>query len=287
MSTSSANQRPIIIRKIKKAGHAHHGGAWKVAYADFVTAMMAFFMLLWLISNPDKEQLKGLAEFFSPAPPSSSSATTMTSTPGDTPGLGGRTRRAQADSTEATGQPSMEAATAGSSRGGTANIPDASMRVLAQELRVMIDTVPNPERSGANTKVEADRSGLRITLMDSAKQSMFRDGTAQLNPFGQEMLARVAGKLARSGAQIAIEGHTDGTGGQSEANWRLSGERALSARSALIAAGITPDRLAELVAMGATKPVYPDQPDRPENRRINLVVKGEAPASPSDSSFRF
>ena len=101
------------------------------------------------------------------------------------------------------------------------------------------------------------------------------------------MLGRVARKLAQSGAPIAIEGHTSASGGQSESNWRLSGERALAARAAMIAAGMTPDRFAEVVALAATRPVYPDQPDRPENRRITVVVLGEAPTLPSDVSFRF
>src|SRR3982750_408396 len=98
MASRISNERPIIIvRKKKKAKHANHTGAWKVAYADFVTAMMAFFMLLWLISNPDKARLKGLAEYFTPSTPSFSPSTTSTSSPGDMPGEGGRTRRAQSD----------------------------------------------------------------------------------------------------------------------------------------------------------------------------------------------
>ena len=276
-----ANERPIIVvRKIKKVAGGHHGGAWKVAYADFVTAMMAFFMLLWLISSPDKERLKGLAQYFTPAPPNPGSGV------GTAPGAGGRTRRAQADSTTAAGQPAAEAATAGTARGGTANVPDASMRVLAQELRVAMDSAPTDD-ADQSTKVESSREGLRISLMDTAKRSMFLSGTAQLNGYGRELLGRVAGRLVRSGAQIAIEGHTDSNGGQSEANWRLSGERALAAHRAMVAGGLTPDRFAEIVAMAATQPVYPDQPDRPENRRITVVVMGRAPTLPTDVSFRF
>jgi chemotaxis protein MotB len=123
--------------------------------------------------------------------------------------------------------------------------------------------------------------------MDTANRSMFKGGTAQLNDYARDLLAQVAGKLAKTGAQIAIEGHTDGQGGQSEANWRLSGERALSARAAMLAAGITPDRFAEVVAMAATRPVYPDQPNRPENRRITIVALGAAPSLPTDASFKF
>ena len=285
MASISPNQRPIVIRKIKKVSGGHHGGAWKVAYADFVTAMMAFFMLLWLIGNPDKQQLKGLAEYFSPA--SSNSGTAASGdTPGDSVGAGGRTRTF-ADSRTPTGTPAMNAATAGSSRGGTANVPDASLRALAQELRVAIDSVPDAETAKQNMKLESDQNGLRISLMDSAKRSMFKGGTAQLNDFAREMLGHVADKLAKSGAQIAIEGHTDGAGGGNDANWRLSGERALAARGAMIAAGMTPDRFSQIVALANTQPVYPSQPDRPENRRITVVVKGEASSLPTDTSFKF
>jgi len=285
---SKANQRPIVIRKVKKGGHAgHHGGAWKVAYADFVTAMMAFFMLLWLLANPDKQRLKGLAEYFSPASPNASSSTTLTSNPGDQPGLGGRTRRAQADSKTATGQPASESATRGISRGGTANIPDASMRVMAQEMRVALQASPAGKDAQDSIRVEPDRDGVRISLMDTAQRPMFVGATAVLNPFARAMLGEIARKLSKSGAQIAIEGHTDAIGGQSDANWRLSADRALAARSAMVAAGLTTDRFAEVVVLAGTQPVYPGEPSRPENRRITIVALGAAPALPSDPSFKF
>ena len=277
--------RPIVIRKIKRTAPAHHGGAWKVAYADFVTAMMAFFMLLWLISNPDKQRLKGLAEYFSPTPPSG--PTSPGDAPGNVPGVGGHPHPSRADQVDSKGQPTVDAATGGTARGGTAAVPDASLRVLAQEMRVALDSLPQDDAAKQGIKIEESRDGLRITLMDTAKRSMFRAGTAELNGFARETLARVAGKLAKSGAQIAIEGHTDASGGQSAANWRLSAERALAAREAMLTAGLTPDRFAEVVAMAATQPVYPDQPERPENRRITLVALGADPALPSDASFAF
>ena len=288
MAAPGKNPAPVIIvRRVKKRGHAHHGGAWKVAYADFVTAMMAFFMLLWLIANPDKQQLKGLADYFSPAPPNTSASMSMGKAPGDSAGDGGRTRRAQAESKITTGQPTPEAATAGTSRGGTAKIPDASMRMLAQEMRVAIDSVPEARDNAAAVRIEPTRDGMRINLMDTAKLSMFRGGTAQLNDYARNMLVRIAEKLAKSGSQIAIEGHTDATGGANEANWRLSSERALAARAALAGGGLRADRFAEVVALGSTRPVYPDQPERAENRRITVVVLGESSALPSDASFKF
>jgi chemotaxis protein MotB len=279
-----SNDRPIIVKKVKKVAGGHHGGAWKVAYADFVTAMMAFFMLLWLIANPDKQRLKGLAAYFSPTV-----SDTLPSSPvmGTSEGAGGQARRSSNDSSRANGTPTTEAATSGAARGGTANVPDTSMRVLASELQVALDSVPQ-DRARKNVQIDPDRAGMRITLMDTDKQSMFQPGTAELNPFARTLLAKATAKLAQSGGQIAIEGHTDAMGGgQSDTNWQLSSARALAARQAMIAAGMTPDRFAEIIGMGGTRPVYPDQPDRPENRRITIVLKAEAPSLPTDSSFKF
>jgi chemotaxis protein MotB len=281
-------KRPIVIRKVKKGGHAaHHGGAWKVAYADFVTAMMAFFMLLWLLANPDKQRLRGLAEYFSPAPPNSSPSTTLTRTPGDQPGLGGRMKQAQADSKTSIGQPTAANSKSGGARGGTASIPDPSMRVMAQEMRLALSAAPETRDAHDAISVETSRDGVRISLMDTAKRSMFIGSTSSLNPYAKEMLSAVARKLAKTGAQIAIEGHTDGLGGQNDKNWRLSAERALAARNAMIGSGLTEDRFSEIVALGGTRPVYPGEPGRPENRRITIVALGEAPSLPSDSSFKF
>lgn len=282
MAAHAPNARPIVIRKVKKVVGGHHGGAWKVAYADFVTAMMAFFMLLWLISNPDKDTLKGLAEYFSPGPPMVGSAGNAAG--GAQAGSGGHGRARNADQAKASGVPAMESQSAGTARGGSATIPDATMRVLAQELRVSLDAIASD--TSPQQKVESDEDGLHITLMDSVRQPMFRPGTAQLNDFARRQLNTVAEKLTRSGARLTIEGHTDGAGGDNEANWRLSGERALSARSVLLTGGITPDRIAGVVARGASQPLYPGEPARAENRRITIIVKGESPATPADSSFK-
>ncbi|MET3713110.1 chemotaxis protein MotB [Sphingomonas trueperi] len=274
--------RPIIVKKVKKVAGGHHGGAWKVAYADFVTAMMAFFMLLWLLANPDKDRLKGLAKYFSPTVADSGPSTPVVNS---APGAGGPTRRSEADPSAAKGQPTFEVTTAGSARGGTADVP-ATMRVMASELMVALEATPQSQGK-KNVDVQQDREGLRITLMDTDQQPMFKSNTAELNPYARMLLTKLAKKIATVGAQIAIEGHTDGAGGQSDANWALSGERALAARSALVAGGVTADRFAEVVAMGATQPVYPDQPNRAENRRISIVLKGQTSALPSDSSFKF
>lgn len=288
MATGKGGKSPIIIRKVKKVKRsAHHGGAWKVAYADFVTALMAFFMLLWIIANQDKAQLKGLADYFSPATANSSPATTMTQVPGSHPGLGGRTRHAQAADIESVGQPSAEAGVQGASRGGTANVPEAALRVMAEEMRLSIMPPSAANDAKENVRIEKTREGLRIHLADSANRSMFRGGTAELNDFARQMLNGVAKKLTGTRARVAIEGHTDSSGGQSDANWQLSAQRALAARSALAAGGLTSDRFGEVIAKAGSEPVYPDRPDLPENRRITIIILAEPSALPRDASFKF
>jgi chemotaxis protein MotB len=273
------SDRPIIIKRVKKVAGGHHGGAWKVAYADFVTAMMAFFMLLWLVANPDKQRLKGLAQYFSP---SVSDSTPSSPAVGSAAGAGGQTRQSSTDHSNTSGT-----TTEAVKRGGTAEVP-ASMRVVASELQVAMDAAQQDQQGKKNVDIKPDRDGLRITLMDTDHQSMFRSDTAELNPYARSLLAKVAEKLAQSDTQLAIEGHTDGAGGvQSDRNWQLSGARALAARQALISSGITPDRFTEVVALGATQPVYPDQPDRPENRRITVVLKAQPGSLPTDTSFKF
>lgn len=280
----SSEDPQIIVRRARRRRPAvHHGGAWKVAYADFVTAMMAFFMLLWLLANPDKTRLKGLAEYFSPSP-ANAAPTTLTNDPGTMPGMGGHGRRAQASDPEPLGQTSAEAGVSGAARGGTADIPDAAMRVLADEMLVALEAQPDSQR---NVQVKPFQEGVRINLVDTANRSMFQGPTARLNDYARALLGRVAHKLVKSGVQIAIEGHTDSTGGQSEANWRLSGERALAARGAMVAAGLPADRFSEVIAKAGTEPIYTDQPERPENRRITIVVMAEPPVLPHDASFKF
>jgi chemotaxis protein MotB len=277
----------IVIRKVRKRKHtAHHGGAWKVAYADFVTAMMAFFMLLWLLANPDKTRLKGLAEYFSPTL-ESASPTTLSNDPGAQPGLGGRGRRSQASDPDTIGQPSAEAGAQGAARGGTAQVPDSAARVMASEMMIALEAQPDSQSGKRNIDVKPTPDGLRINLLDTADRSMFVGTSAQLNGYARDLLGRIAHKLVKSGGQVMIEGHTDSTGGQSEANWRLSGDRALAARSAMVAAGLPADRIGQVVAKAGSEPVYPDQPARPENRRITIVVAGEPPALPRDTSFKF
>jgi chemotaxis protein MotB len=274
---SPANQRPIIIRRVKKVAAGHHGGAWKVAYADFVTAMMAFFMLLWLLSSPDEQKLKGLAEYFSPSSASGEPGESMSAA---SQGPAGQGQPARQPAPSPSGSPSSPAATAGAQNGGSASVPDPSLRIVAEELKLLLQPTSTPAAERMTIQMERNREGLRISLMDDMRRSMFRPGTAELNRYARFMLGEVAQRIVKTDLRIAIEGHTDALGGRSAANWQLSSARALAAQSALIDAGFPAARVAEVVALADTQPVFPEDPGRPENRRITIVLLAEGSPLP-------
>jgi len=283
---STAETRVVRRRRrnVRKAAMPH-SGAWKVAYADFVTAMMAFFMLMWLLANADKGRLKGLADYFSTTTAGAPSG--ASNLIGNDPGQGGRRAKAQGDNPDTAGKPNDQASTAGAASGGTANIPEATQRVMADEMRLALEPAIDTPRP-TPVHVAPSREGLRINLMDSSRHSLFAGGSATLNAHGRVLLTRLARKLSETEVRVSIEGHTDASGGeQSQANWALSGARALAARDAMLAAGLPPHRFAELVAKAGTEPVYPNAPTRPENRRITVVVLGEPSVLPRDVGFRF
>ncbi len=281
----SRNERPLVIKKRRgRQRHSHHGGAWKVAYADFVTAMMAFFMLLWLTAQTDSVKLQGLADYFSARP------STVKSTSGADSLFGGKhvgeTATGQSGAStpaKIVGEPAYRTAAEVTGQ-GEKDKSEAAQRVLADQLMVALKDTLDATMLKQVTVTPA-RDGLRIQLMDSAAQPMFKAGTDVLFPHAILLLQRVAEQLARGGQRIAVEGHTDASG-QMDQNWHLSGLRANAARRALVAGGLTADRIAEVTALAGNEPLYPDQPERPENRRITLVVLSERDVSPSDTTFR-
>lgn len=278
----------IIIRKKKKhAAHVHHGGSWKIAYADFVTAMMAFFLLLWLISSPDKTKLQGLAQYFSAQPAAVESVAGGNGTMGGE--AVGNASAAQSGSPSVNSQNSEaedQSKSSDKSRNGDAMRPDATLRVLAEELRISFEQAQNKDKLTNQTSLKQDRSGLRISLVDTAQRPMFRPGTADMYPYAKDLVQLIASRIMKGSYRVAIEGHTDGLGGGGPGNWKLSGDRAEAARQVLVGAGFAQDRIAEVDALAGTQPAYPDDPNRPENRRIVIVVLSEAAAFPDDLTFK-
>ncbi len=292
-------QKPIIKKVKKVSGGGHHGGAWKVAYADFTTAMMAFFMLLWLLNVAPPETLAGLADYFSPT----------------TAAISGRT------GSDAVNQPNSDAVgsnpapvvaitvpgppqsgpTDGSKQGadaeggGDPNFPndrlanrireqeDMAFEQMQEQLRLAIQQSPTLSDISEHLIMEITEDGMKIQLIDKDRRAMFKSGTAQLYEYAKKMISEIGKSVQNLPNRITVEGHTDGgvfMGPSGSTNWELSADRANAARTVLDMTGITDDRYSEIISKAGTEPLYPDQPNRPENRRITILVLREAPVVP-------
>jgi chemotaxis protein MotB len=324
------NQPPIIIKKKKRGGgHGHHGGAWKVAYADFVTAMMAFFLLLWLLNATTEEQRIGIANYFAPsvAPDATSGSNgvmggqTVTTDgamvaenstpsvtveiqtpPAETDGSDGGAADANAADASAVlaAAQSDSADQASSSQQQTALVqqPDSSdqeaqkllkeledeqFRQAEHQLRQAIQQVPDLKTLAQNLIIDRTPEGMRIQLVDQDRISMFSSGSAKMEDYTKKLLDLVAQVVARMPNKISISGHTDSTPYQSDngySNWELSADRANASRRELLAAGLSPDRIANVVGKADTDPLLPDDPSSPRNRRLSIVLLHEQPPQP-------
>jgi chemotaxis protein MotB len=319
------NQPPIIIKKKKKGGgHGHHGGAWKVAYADFVTAMMAFFLLLWLLNATTEEQRIGIANYFAPsvAPDSSSGSNgvmggqTVTtdgamvaenSTPsvtveidappaetdGDSGGAATAAVAAQTDTADQTAPAQQQAAQPNDTQQASASdqeaqkllkeLEDEQFRQAEHQLRQAIQQVPDLKTLAQNLIIDRTPEGMRIQLVDQDRVSMFSSGSAKMEDYTKKLLDLVAQVVARMPNKISISGHTDSTPFQSDngySNWELSADRANASRRELLAAGLAPDRIANVVGKADTDPLLPDDPSSPRNRRLSIVLLHEQPPQP-------
>ena len=295
----SREQRPIVIRRpVVAGGHGHHGGAWKVAYADFVTAMMAFFLLLWLISSASDETKKGLADFFSNAtvnigPPGGVGGILdgMTVTPSSVPPLPTSpfdrppelpNRPEDEEALEAgipSGDaPSVVAPTAGAD-GDAAGHGDVAAH--ARPRAALLEALQvDPDLRGFKDSllVEEAPEGLRVQLLDREQLPMFPVGSDAMYPHTRHLLAIVAAAVAGTANRLSLRGHTDSlpfAPGSARDNWRLSADRANATRLVLVAAGLDPARIAEVVGRADAEPLLPDRPDDPRNRRISIVLLRE------------
>ncbi len=300
---SATNQRPIIIKKIKKVvGGGHHGGAWKVAYADFVTAMMAFFLLMWLINTTSPEQRRGIAEFFAPASvsrASSGSGGLLAGTSFEEEGaLHGRAAQvAQAAQPQNTSHASDENPTQGETAAGGEQSPNEealararTMRESAEfsraeiAIRQAMQDMPDVAELSRNVIVEQTPEGLRIQIVDQEGRSMFNPGQAQPNDRARRLLAAISGVIEQLPNRITISGHTDGSapGGRYASNFELSADRANAARRILMAQGLSAERVYQVAGRADSEPMFADDPTLPGNRRIAITLLREAPPLPAD-----
>lgn len=269
--------RPIIVKKVIEAPHAgHHGGAWKVAYADFVTAMMAFFLLMWLLGATTEKQRKALADYFAP---------TIVQTKQDTAGatgLFGGDSLVAADKyphgAAQTGTKSMTIprdATGGPREASGRELQRANFQKLAKSLLREVQAKAEIRRLAPNIRFTETREGLRIDIVDDANFSMFVVGTNQLTPDATRLFAEIARIVAEVPNQVMIRGHTDASPWTAKTgmnNWRLSVERAEVARQYLAFRGIGSDRFARIEGVADTEPYVPSDRFDPRNRRISVTL---------------
>jgi chemotaxis protein MotB len=286
-------EAPIIIKKIKKGGgEAHHGGAWKVAYADFVTAMMAFFLLMWLINTTSPEQKKGIADYFAPASVSQTTSGSGGILSGTNLGQDGDKSAGTQSVISQTSPDAPDTPDTGSTKPGgqgsqtqTDQKDDAALQSAAASLKQALQDMPELAELSKQIMVDQTPEGLRIQLIDQEGRSMFKENSAQPNDRAKILLRAVSKVVTQLPNRISITGHTSATPGVKEANdWPLSSSRADAARQILQGAGVDADRIASVAGKAASDPLYPDDPTLPGNRRITIVLLREKPVLPTNAN---
>ncbi|MCK6415048.1 MAG: flagellar motor protein MotB [Giesbergeria sp.] len=270
--------QPIIIKRIKKGGHAAHGGAWKIAYADFVTAMMAFFLLMWLLGSTAKGDLQGIADYFnSPLKVAMAGGDGAGSSSSIIPGGGndlskvhGQVRRSDSAQNKRTRM------TAEQMRAEMARQDEARIKALQAKIDAVItaNTLLNEYKSQIRMDVTPD--GLQIQLVDSQNRPMFDSGSALVKPYMRDILRGIGSALIEVENRISLAGHTDAVpysnSERGYSNWELSADRANASRRELVASGMPDAKLARVVGLAASDLLEPDNPKAPANRRITITV---------------
>lgn len=261
------DNQTIIVKRIKKAGHGHHGGAWKVAFADFVTAMMAFFLLLWLLAATTKEEQAGLAEYFSP--------TTTGMADGDgvkisVVDLGGGQEISEGDNAQEDTAKSTEEAL---------QREQERLESLMEELKKAIETSQALKPFKDQLLLDITPEGLRIQIVDKENRPMFDSGSAELKSYTKEILHELAKTINTVPNRISLTGHTDASRFISKrgyTNWELSADRANASRRELVVGGLAQEKVAKVVGLASIVPFNKEDPLSPINRRIALIVMNKA-----------
>jgi len=281
MASTSGKLQPIIIKRIKKAGHAgHHGGAWKIAYADFVTAMMAFFLLMWLLGSTAQGDLQGIAAYFqSPL----KVALTGGSGSGDSSSIikgggqvltrtNGNMRRGEIDAQKSTFN--LQAL-----RSEVEAADVEQMRKVQHQLEQAIEANPKLAALSKQLRMDATPDGLRIQIVDDQGRPMFDAGSAHVKEYMRELLRSIGQLVNDADGRVVLSGHTDASaysgGERGYSNWELSADRANASRRELLAGGLGEDRVVRVLGLGSSVPLDTADTLSPMNRRISILVLGQ------------
>ncbi|MCX7339067.1 MAG: chemotaxis protein MotB [Hyphomicrobiales bacterium] len=291
--------QPIIIKKVKKAAHAHHGGAWKIAYADFVTAMMAFFLLMWLINMTTHEQKVGLAEYFTSAainPSTSGAGGVLMGTALETSGnksSGARPDQVRPDLVRrppsaprdtAMGPTGQQDGARRTSSGPEVSGSGAGAHQSAMaSIRQALQNMPEIAELSRNIVIEPTNDGLTVSLVDEDGRSMFPEGSVQPFERTRRVLVALAPTLRRLPNRLSVTGHTAAPRPGSVPavdSWSLTAGRAVAVREILSGAGLPHDRFISVAGRADTEPVFPDNPYLSPNRRVTIKLLSEEPPLP-------
>jgi chemotaxis protein MotB len=278
MAGDSKKLQPIIIKRVKKGGHAVHGGAWKIAYADFVTAMMAFFLLMWLLGSTTEGDKKGIADYFSS--PLKLALMNGGSGSGDSSHLikgGGE------DLTRSGGQVKKGEVKASRSTINVHQLKAEQIRAEVARLenlkkKVEEKIAANPNLAGMASQIllEMTRDGLRIQIVDQEGRAMFASGSAVVSPPMRDLLRDLGSILIEVPNRLTLEGHTDalpfGNSERGYSNWELSADRANASRRELIAGGLPDEQVLRVQGLAASNLFDRRDPAAPSNRRISIIV---------------
>lgn len=273
---SDPSKRPIVIKKVKKVSGGHHGGAWKIAYADFVTAMMAFFLLMWLLGSTTQADLQGIAEYFQ-NPVRVSQAGGEGS--GDATSVikgGGK------DLTRQTGQVKQgqvkgrETSFSKEAQLEIARKEKEKLESLKKQIEKMIEESPTLSQFKKQLLLDITSEGLRIQIIDEQNRPMFDISSDQLKPYTKTILQEIGKSLNTVSNKVSISGHTDAAkysaGEKAFSNWELSSNRANASRRELSAGGIESGKIIRVIGLGSTVLFDKDNPLNAVNRRISIVV---------------
>ena len=291
----------IVIKKIQPGHGGAHGGGWKIALADMMTAMMAFFLLMWILGASQETQRKSVADFFTPS--NSTAQVQMGATAGSNGLFGGRsiidpdgfpytakqtammqmvTPRSEGGPTENEPSPNTENARDNDEQSKTEQkqateaADKANFDKMEKEVREQLAANPNLEQVQNQVQFVREKEGLRIEVIDKADFSMFPMGSTKLQPQAQALMTEIAKSLAGTDNKLSVRGHTDSVAfanKEGRNNWSLSAERAEATRATLEKSGIKSDRFTQIEGVADTAPYNPNDPKDPRNRRISITVK--------------
>jgi chemotaxis protein MotB len=277
MAGDAKKLQPIIVKKIKKGGHGAHGGAWKIAYADFVTAMMAFFLLMWLLGSTTEGDRKGIQDYFNNpvkismlgGAGSGDSSSVIQGGGEDLTRTGGQQKRGEVEA-------ERKNYTLQKLKAQQAAAEAQRLKQLKDRVEEVLASSPRLAELRSQIRLDMTRDGLRIQIVDEQNRPMFDSGSAVVKPYMRELLQAIGSILTEVPNLLTLEGHTDAApfagGERGYSNWELSADRANASRRELMAGGLAENRVLRVQGLAFSQPFVRNDPASPSNRRISIIV---------------